>query len=641
MPNNYSHLFLNNPKGVSGIFNISRGRSIEDVPEEVDRPRNYANQRARFADSYSRFVSKREERQAARTLDVPEHIDYVKVKFLVLFDDQAPRRTISTFRRRFGLSPVYYEDFNKTVTFAITDEEIFENFTGLLLEFVRSGDRNNVADEQRILTIIHDFEFITTSDITRYINEEAVLFELYASSEVIAKLNRINSNLERYLQALKAEFPDLKYSYLVGSNFLEIKNISLPLVRRLVDNFDVFHRAQTLKMPRVRPTEEGLEVRDYGFEAVLIEDAPLVGVLDTGVRRIAPLENIVHDLGYDVTSSVPASTTDLSGHGTSVAGLVALGQDFYKNVGSPTYTAFAKIVPIKILRNSEGTISINDVVNVIRRAHHEHGIQLFNLSVNDSSSKFYNASVSEYGYALDKLSFELDILIFISAGNLDGEDVRNLKNDTFNPLHVYPNHFYNPFTCSEFHACEQTNINPPADSYNNISVGAIADNLRDGVTDMTIDKDLPAFYTRKFHYDYSKKVNGNLLQQNQSNFKIFKPDLVLPGGDALSASSNMQVLGLGNAPKTFYVFGSGTSFSTPLATNIAAKIIRKYPALNMQSVKALMVNSSSLEYDSTFLSDTIERIKEQGANEMFGKDVEELSNKEKRRLNAVLEYPSG
>lgn len=634
----YPHLFLKNPKGTSNSFNISRGRNSEDEQIRPDSPppQNYAAQKSRLAASFNDFTTKRGQRRDARTLHVPDHIDYVKLYFFVLFDDQEPYRTISTFRSRFGLSPVYYEDFNKTITFAIADEEAFIDFITLLSAFINSRNNSPLASDYKIMTIISDFEFITTSKIIKYVNEESVLFELYTSSEIVTQADRISSSLIDYLRTMQERVPSLSFSYLVDDKFLEIENISLDLVQQLTENFDIFHKVQSIKTPRIRPSEEGLEIRDYGFESVLVENAPLVGVLDTGVRRIAPLANILHSNGYDATTRTPNPNLDLAGHGTSVAGLVAFGLDFYKS-NSSSYNAFARIFPIKILQDSEGIISVKNIVSAIRQAHLEYGIRLFNLSVNECISKFYNSSVSEYAYALDKISYELDVLIFISAGNLGEEDIRNLKANDTNPFHVYPNHFFNPYELSDFHACEQTNICPPADSFNNMTVGAIADNLRDEITDMTLDKKLPAFYSRKFHYDYHKKINGSLLKQNQTNFKIFKPDIILPGGDVMDERVGIQVLGPGNAPRTYYKFASGTSFSTPLATNIAAKILQKYSALNMQSVKALIINSSSVEYDSTFLYDSINNIKEQAANELFGNAFSTLATKEKKKLNALLD----
>lgn len=637
MPNSFPHLFLKNPQGTVNFFDLTRGRETEEEQTETATPpQNYARQKSRLGTSLSALNTSRTQRIQNRTLDIPEHIDYVKIYFLVLFNDQDPYRSITRYRSRFGLAPVYFEDFNKTVTFAIVDEELFRNFTTLLSSFINSPNNTPPSNAHKLLTIIHDFEFITTSTIVKSINENAVLFELYTSSEIFSQSVRIKTSLGDHLRLLQNQHPELTFTYQAEDTFLEIRNIDQRLVRQLTDNFDVFHRVQSLKAPRVRPSEFGLEVRDYGFETEQTEDAPLVGVLDTGVRRISPLENIIENIGYDITSDAPNPTIDISGHGTAVAGLVALGLDFYKTQ-STTYRSAARIVPIKVLRDSEGVISVNGIVEVIRKANQEHGIRLFNLSINDSFSKFYNTSVSEYAYALDKLAYELDILIFISTGNLGADDIDNLKANDSIPFHQYPNHFYNPFECSDHHVCEQTNLCSPAESYNNITVGAIADNLRDATTDMTLDSRLPAFYTRKFHYDYSKKINGSLLKQNQYNFKVFKPDIVLPGGDVTSEDANMQVLGFGNASRTHYKFGSGTSYATPLATNIAAKILQKYPMLKMQSVKALIINSAGLDYDSGFLTDSINTIREQGAQEMFEKPLSELSTKERKKLDLLID----
>ena len=86
---------------------------------------------------------------------------------------------------------------------------------------------------------------------------------------------------------------------------------------------------------------------------------------------------------------------------------------------------------------------------------------------------------------------------------------------------------------------------------------------------------------------------------------LFKPDIVMPGGDQLDVESRMLVL----APRLDGAGlkieqNSGTSYATPLAANIAAKIIRKYPNLNMQSVKALIINSAE-PINSHYLDDTI------------------------------------
>lgn len=47
--------------------------------------------------------------------------------------------------------------------------------------------------------------------------------------------------------------------------------------------------------------------------------------------------------------------------------------------------------------------------------------------------KSYNSDISTYAYVIDKLSYELDILIFISAGNLSTDDIREIENKRIDP----------------------------------------------------------------------------------------------------------------------------------------------------------------------------------------------------------------
>lgn len=83
----------------------------------------------------------------------------------------------------------------------------------------------------------------------------------------------------------------------------------------------------------------------------------------------------------------------------------------------------------------------------------------------------------------------------------------------------------------------------------------------------------------------------------------------MPGGDQLDVESRMLVL----APRIDGTGlkieqNSGTSYATPLAANIAAKIVSKYPNINMQSVKALMINSAE-PIKKYYLEEIIDELK--------------------------------
>jgi hypothetical protein len=80
------------------------------------------------------------------------------------------------------------------------------------------------------------------------------------------------------------------------------------------------------------------------------------------------------------------------------------------------------------------------------------------------------------------------------------------------------------------------------------------------------------------------------------NKHLRNPDLILPGGDyepgafwfAQGLEASMQVLSA-NPSESFFRH-IGTSFSAPLAANLALRILRLYPELKPQSLKALIIN---------------------------------------------------
>ena len=66
--------------------------------------------------------------------------------------------------------------------------------------------------------------------------------------------------------------------------------------------------------------------------------------------------------------------------------------------------------------------------------------------------------------------------------------------------------------------------------------------------------------------------------------------MVFEGGDLHQHQSGIEVLA---DPGQFYTKTAGTSLSTPLITSMAVELMQAYPGLNMQSIKALLINSAS------------------------------------------------
>lgn len=366
------------------------------------------------------------------------------------------------------------------------------------------------------------------------------------------------------------------------------------------------------------PNEYGETELGIGLKINIDANAPTIAILDTGIANDHILQPILCDDGIDLTSADAHPYTVTSDHGTTIACLASFGDSFFRHDNQDMIAADARVFSIKIQEGEDGCINLKGIQDAIYQANQKYGIRLFNLSMS-GGSKNYNSDISTYAYILDKLSYELDILIFISSGNLSIEDIHEIENKRLDPNTTneirtflqYPNHFYNPYISledAEVHVCECINLSEPAESMNNITVGALADNFSNREhSGLSLGRDYPAYYTRKFHIDYNGKINNTQFKKNQINRHIFKPDIVMPGGDVLGQNANMQVIGI-NCGHLDYVFGSGTSYAAPLAANLAAKILYYYPDIKAQTLKALLINSAN-EVNPSYLDESVENLK--------------------------------
>lgn len=635
------HLFLNNPRGESKKFEA--GRIIEDKedlpPEKIAT--GYRKQKDILSGNRATFLQQREARTANRTLDIPDHIDYVLVNFFPVFNNSEEFKTRSRFEKDFGLEAVLYSNLNQTVLFAIGNEEKFDYFLDLLERFINSQDNVHPSGQAyNVITLIHSFAFLNLKTDFAVDDLQAVVLGLVTETPAIGdRYSSIFTALLELLDERSREVDGITYNTDYQSS-IEIKSISPDLLREIVSNFDIIHSVHSLRVPTIHQNifnqpelTWDLRIRPPANRNIII------GVVDNGVRRIAPLENIIVDRRIDITNTQqPNPTRADHPHGTTVATLAAIG-DRYFDSEARDIEADAMIMPIKILNFGTGYLNIYDIRAAIERGI-KAGVRIFNLSV-CGPGKMYNESYSDYAFLLDKLTFEHDILIIIASGNLEEQDIQAMQNaiegDRASHFHTYPNHFYNPYEQTAEHSCEATNICIPAESLNNLTVGAIADNLIPGSpTALTPFKELPAFYSRKWHLDYNRKINGRPVARKQTNHNIRKPDIVLPGGDLLLEQSRMHVVGFGENAMDFYVRESGTSLAVPLASNLAARIIREYPDFNMQTVKALIINSAESFAFGDLLEPLVEKVKDQIALDYFGDGFANLGRGEKMAISSHL-----
>lgn len=575
------HVYLVN--GTASNNGFKKTRNVQPtVKEEETELLKYPNskQQQRLSRAKLTFTSERTQRAEKRTINVPVTLELISINFYKTFD----KSLNNEFYRRYGLIALVYENFNKSALFEITDADLFGNFIIHVELYCNSSISVKYEGKPyNLIALVHNFEFLSSNRRIKSTKSGLTALSLVTSS-------RNSSIYDALLNYLKDQNKEVFRSTL-SSEFIEVANLSAEDIITIADNFDIVKSVTSSRTETRRPGLYGEERREYGFDVTTADNLALVGVIDSGLFRIEPLKLAISNLSIDLTDT--SGFIDDCGHGTAVSSLVILGHEFLTEI-KKTYQAKANVVIIKAISQNNDELHITSIVEAIKKARTEYGIRLFNLCLNTPIAKQYNTGFSDYAYLLDKLAFEHDLLIFTSVGNIADTTLEELLAEPTHIAHDYPTIFYSPDNKSDIHSCESTNLLEPSESLNNLSVGALAGNLEEKTpTDITPDKQLPAYYTRKFHFDFEQKINGSKVIKSQKNKHINKPDLVFEGGDLFKHEAGIEILKSNIGTGQFFGRDCGTSFATPLVTSMAAEIMRDYPTLRTQTIKALLLNSSN------------------------------------------------
>lgn len=584
------HLYFRNPsEGVTIFKQKSRfNPNSTEGEEEEDIIKDYTPKKEDFLRSLNSFQRKRKQRDKRKTIIIPDKIELIKINFHDIFDSSSFE---NIYRNNFGLDIISYTDWNTKAIFAISDYERFKNFIKQLEIFINYENHfNNQYDKN--IKFIKDFDFLSSDIIKNYTDfNNHIIINLIDSVELDSIKNNIEERLIHYLEDRNIEF---------NSNFdlniIELINVEEEIIIEIIDNFDIIQSVNSYSSGLVKPNTYNLSEKSYGFEIIDNDSLPIIGIIDTGIEKNSPLKTIlINDDSYNLTSSSPF--IDNADHGTAVATIAALGDKLYPNhLGE--FESDARLLSIKTLDNNSGQIFESDVINLIRKARFEYNVQIFTLTIGYNDYKKHNEKVSNYAHALDKLSYELNILIFISICNVRESEhyFDNIQNKS-----LFPKHY----------EIEQTNLCSPAESMNNITVGAFASNLENNdLYRITPVGMVPGIYSRTFHINWNlnifKDKNGS-LNHRRTNKLFFKPDVISYGGDYDNhfdvSKTGLKVLTTDIG--SYFNKEVGTSYSAPFVANLAARILKKYPELseNMQTIKALIINSSEIKEKNEIIKD--------------------------------------
>jgi hypothetical protein len=541
--------------------------------EENENP-NYELMIDTFRSALARFASDKANRERDRNmaLEVPSHIDYISI----IFQDQFQQSAYQSWYNDFGLMGVHFSNFNHQGLFSVVDLDKFQSFLNNIRHFIQkeSGERPEIEYQAKV-RFIQDFRLLSTADIIGTTEFHTLMnLKLFSYPLEIDKATEIRDSLGNYLDER-----DISFEFIEGSNVLELQGGSAEIIEEIAKNYDVVLNVTSSLSAVVRPTELNTVERAYGFTISNgDEELPIIGILDTGISSATPLGGIIiNDTRFNLTNSNPL--TDNADHGTAVGALAAMGRTPYLLGYRGAMTADAKLLSMKIMDDRQADLSQKSIIELSKKAKDSYpAIKIFVLAVGYNQPKPDNSQYSSYAFLLDKFAHENDCLIFIATTN----------NEVAGSQRQYSLNYFTR---------EESNICVPAESMNNVVIGAAADNLKVGIFHgISPGREYPTIYTRKSSIDLV-----SMFSKNKRNKNLFKPDVIESGGDweqgagfiGTGEDAVMEVLS--SNPAFGFLKSAGTSYSAPLAANTAAKILGLYPGLKAQTIKALILNAASLD----------------------------------------------
>lgn len=290
-----------------------------------------------------------------------------------------------------------------------------------------------------------------------------------------------------------------------------------------------------------------------------------VAIIDSGIASVADLPSSSIVYSQDFTSAPSSNATDLFGHGTHVAGLIAGNGQSSTGYGyTRRFIGLAPKVQIVNLRvlDQNGASSDSYVIAAIERAiqlKSTYNIRVINLSL--GRGVFESFTKDPLCQAVER-AWKAGIVVVVAAGN-DGRSNAAGTNG-------------------------YGTISAPGNDPYVITVGAM-NTL--GTSDLT--DDVPATYSSK----------GPSIGDN-----VVKPDLVAPGnliaslyGPGVTLSQQLatnivpnalyKTNGTGNSGS--YLFLSGTSMATPLVTGTVSLMLQQNSNLTPDQVKLRLMASAT------------------------------------------------
>ncbi len=372
-----------------------------------------------------------------------------------------------------------------------------------------------------------------------------------------------------------------------------------------------------------------LTLNNSSSEEVIIKppdrEWPRVCVIDSGIQERHPLlQNAINSIESCSWIDSPTDVADYvaqGGHGTRVAGAVLYPRDIPQK---GTYQLPFWIQNARVLDNDnrmpEELFPPSLLPVIVERFHTQIShTKIFNHSIN-STAPSRKVHMSAWAAAMDKLSWENDIVFIASAGNLPktGNPANPGIREKIAGGDNYPEYLYQPWA----------RIANPAQSLQAITVGSIAiESLRGPVSSLA-EQENPSSFSRA----------------GLGIWNSIKPELVEYGGDF--ATDNAKIPSLTVVPEIApelvrsTMHGGartgrdkvGTSFAAPKVAHVVAAVQEILPHEPALLYRALVIQSARWPQWTSSISNKLNVLRSIG----YGlPDQERATNNSPHRITLI------
>ncbi|WP_259665741.1 S8 family peptidase [Rhizobium binae] len=318
------------------------------------------------------------------------------------------------------------------------------------------------------------------------------------------------------------------------------------------------------------------------------DDAPLIGIIDSGINDHPLIEDII--VG---AIAVPDTlgTADDHGHGTFVGGVATFG-DLRAQLGTDRLLRQARLCSAKVVDNTgnfpNSRLTPRLMREAITRLNEEFGCRIFVIALGDRTKVVEGGKVGPWAQTLDELVRELDVVIIVAAGNRQPR--RGIRVEE--AVTEYPAYLM-----------EDTNrLCEPAGGMNIVTVGAIAHG--NGLSTRAADNVGVRAITDAFEPSPFSRAGPGVRGAIKPDFTDIGGTLIYDGPTAALHGGEVRpeagVMSLHYRPvDRLFAARSGTSHAAPLVAFKASQILARFPDSSANLVRALLAGSASIPEEAS------------------------------------------